>query len=141
MLTFVQPSPLLQAYVDGYVYVRDIVGAHRGLPIRTTPRPGGVLTVNLGRPNLTADGAATPMSSILGIQPCARSWRSDEDTHFVMALLTPAGLVRFAPDSGSKTAGGLVDLSSLIGTQAANGLCDAVYARSNELIAALTIGW
>ena len=137
MLALVRPSPPLLAYVDGYVYVRDIAGAHRGLSIRTAPRPGGVLTVNLGRPNRASDGSATPMLSLLGIQNCARTWRSDADSHFVMALLTPAGLTRFAPGSGGDVVDGLIDLSSIIGDRAARGLLDLVYSRLDGLVAAL----
>jgi AraC-like DNA-binding protein len=134
------PSPPLRPFVDGYLHVRDLAGDHRGRPIRTAPRPGGVLTINLGQPNRTGDGAATPRLSLLGIQRCARSWRSDADTHFVMALLTPAGLARFARGSGGATAEALLDLSSVIGERAANGLVDTVYASRNGLVAALD-GW
>ena len=137
MLTVAEPSPALSRFVDGYLYVRDLGGNYCGRPIRTTPRPGGVLTVNLGRPNRTADGAATPILSLLGIQTCARDWRSGTDTHFVMALLTPAGLARFAPGSGVEMADTLLDLSSVIGERAANMLLDVVYARLDGLVAAL----
>jgi AraC-like DNA-binding protein len=137
MLALVRPSPPLLAYVEGYVYVCDIVGVHRGLPIRTVPRPGGVLTVNLGRPNRTSDGAATPTLSLLGIQTRARTWRSDTDSHFVMALLTPAGLARFAPGSGGDVVDGLIDLSSIIGDRAVSGLLDLVHSRLDGLVAAL----
>jgi AraC-like DNA-binding protein len=137
MLTLLEPSPALLPFVDGYLRVCDLAGDHRGRPIKTAPRPGGVLTVNLGRPNRTADGAATPISSLLGIQTCARSWRSDADTHFVMALLTPSGLARLAPGSGVEMAGTLLDLGSVIGQRAANALLDLAHARSDESVAAL----
>ncbi|HEY0478358.1 MAG TPA: helix-turn-helix domain-containing protein [Kofleriaceae bacterium] len=132
----IEPSPALLPFVDGYLHVRDLAGDHRGRPIRTAPRPGGVLTVNLGQPNRTADGAATPRLSLLGIQTCARSWRSDANTHFVMALLTPAGLVRFASGSGADTADTLLDLRSVIGERTAHGLVDTVHARLDGLVAA-----
>ena len=61
MLAVAEPSPPLSPFVDGYLCVRDLGGNYCGRPIRTTPRPGAVLTVNLGRPNWTADGAATPI--------------------------------------------------------------------------------
>lgn len=137
MLTLIRPSPPLRAYVDCYVYVRDIVGARRGFPIRTAPRPGGVLTVNLGRPNRTSDGAATPILSLLGVQTRARGWCSDADSHFVMALLTPIGLTCFAPGSGADVAGNLLDLDSVIGERAASGLLSVVNAHSDGLGEAL----
>jgi AraC-like DNA-binding protein len=137
MLAVAEPSPPLLPFVDRYLYVRDLTGNHRGRPIRTAPRPGAVLTVNLGRPNRTAEGAATPILSLLGIQTCARGWCSDADTHFVMALLTPAGLARFAPGSGIEMADTLLNLSSVIGERAANMLLDVIYARLDGLVAAL----
>ena len=139
MLALIDPSPPLSPFVDGYLYVRDLAGDHRCRPIRTAPRPGAVLTVNLGRPNRTADGVFTPTLSLLGIQTHARSWRSDADTHFVMALLTPAGLARFAPGLGVEMADTLLDLSSVLGERAANALLDVAYARSGGLVAALEV--
>jgi AraC-like DNA-binding protein len=137
MLMLIEPSPPLLPFVDGYLHARDLAGDHRDLPIRTAPRPGGVLTFNLGQPNRTGDGAATPRLSLLGIQTCARSWRSDTNTHFVMGLLTPAGLARFTQGSGVETADTLVDLSSVIGERAANGLVHTVDAGLNGFVAAL----
>jgi AraC-like DNA-binding protein len=137
MLALLQPSPPLLPFVDGYLHVRDLAGDHRGRPIKTAPRPGGVLTVNLGRPNCTADGATTPISSLLGIQTCARSWRSHADTHFVMALLTPSGLARFAPGSGMDMADAVVDLGAIVGERTAGALVDVMHARSHALVAAL----
>jgi AraC-like DNA-binding protein len=137
MLAHIPASPALLPYVDGYLYVQDLAGAHRGNPIRTTPRPGGVLTVNLGRPNQPADGETSPVLSLLGVQTRARDWRSDVDTHFIAALLTPAGLARFAPGIGSDTVNTFLDLDLLIGGQEARALLDFVSARPNALAAAL----
>jgi hypothetical protein len=122
MLKFAPPSLPLRPYVDGYVYVHDVAGAARGLPIKTAPHPGGVLTFNFGRPNRTGDGAATPTFSLLGMQTSARMWRSDVDSHFVMALLTPAGLARFTPELGADTADNLIDLSSILGLRTVKAL-------------------
>jgi AraC-like DNA-binding protein len=124
VLKVVQPSSRLVPYVDGYVFARDQRGEHSGSPIRTVPRPGAVLTVNLGRPNRTADGSATPLVSILGVQTAARVWYSGEDTHLVMALLSPAGLVRLAGAAGGSLADILLDLGSLIGDRATSELRD-----------------
>jgi len=125
MLKVVQPSSRLVPYVDGYVFARDQRGEHSGNPIRTVPRPGAVLTVNLGRPNRTADGSATPVISILGVQTAARIWYSGEDTYLVMALLSPAGLARLAGAAGGSLADILLDLGSLIGDRATSELRDS----------------
>ena len=119
------------------MYVRDIVGAYRNFPITTAPRPGGVLTINLGRPNRSADGATTPILSLLGVHTCARGWLSDTDSHFIMALLTPVGLACFAPASGAGLAGALLDLGAVIGERAANGLLDSAQARPDRLAGAV----
>jgi AraC-like DNA-binding protein len=57
-------------------------------------------------------------------------WRSDTDTHFVMALLTPSGVARLAPAAGLDIADTLVDLGAVIGERAANELVDLTHARS-----------
>lgn len=137
VLELVEPSFRLLPYVDGYVFARDLLGEHRGRPIRTVPRPGAVLTVNLGRPNRTANGLATPEVSLLGVQTGARIWYSDEDTHFVMALLTPAGLARFAHAAGGEIADTLIDIGSLIGDRAASGLRDLVSSMPGGPVRAL----
>lgn len=132
MLALIEPSAALSPFVDGYVHVRDLAGDHLRRPIRTAPRPGGVLTVNLGQPNLTATGAPTPRMSLLGIQTSARGWRSSANACFVMALLTPPGLTRFAP--GLAAADTLLDLCSIIGERAARRLVDS---HPNRLVASL----
>lgn len=137
MLEFVKPSGLLSPFVEGFCCVRDMDGAHCGLPIETAPRPGGVLTVNLGRPNSTADGGATPMLSLLGVQTRRRTWRSDVGTHIVMALLTPAGLARLAPGAGASTADTFIDLGAVVGDRAAASLLHDASARPDTATSAL----
>jgi AraC-like DNA-binding protein len=137
MLAHIPASPELRPYVDSYLYVQDIAGVHRGKPIRTAPRPGGVLTVNLGRPNQSADGGTSPALSLLGVQTRARNWRSDADTHFIAALLTPAGLARLAPAAGPDTVDTFLDLGLLIGGREACALLDFVSARRDALAASL----
>jgi AraC-like DNA-binding protein len=137
MLALVEPSALLLPYVDGYVLARDLSGKHSGRPIRTVPRPGGVLTVNLGRPNRRADGSATPILSLLGIQTSSRVWYSDEGTYLVMALLTPAGVARLAQTTGGETANALFDLGSLIGDRAASDLRSSVSSSRRGPVCAL----
>jgi AraC-like DNA-binding protein len=124
-----RPSPPLRPYVAGYWRVRDVVGAHRGRPIDTAPRPGAVLTVNIGRPNRSSDGALTPRASLLGVQTRARSWRSDVDTDFLMALLTPLGLARLFPGGAAEMANALIDLGAVVGDRAAGALLDSASAR------------
>jgi AraC-like DNA-binding protein len=55
----------------------------------------------------------------------------------MMALLTPAGLARFAPGSGA--ADMLLDLGSIIGERAANTLLDVAYTRLDGLVTALDV--
>lgn len=142
MLTLVQPSPQLRPYVSGYLCVRDIDGAHRGRPIETAPRPGAVLTANVGRPNSTAQGEPTPALSLLGLQTRARSWRSGADTYFAMALLTPSGLARLMPGCGSGTADALIDFGGAVGDRAARAILEDAAARPDGTgIAAALDDW
>lgn len=135
-----RPSSPLHPYVSGYWRVSDRVGAYRGRPIDTAPRPGAVLTVNIGQPNRSSDGELTPMLSLLGVQTQARSWRSDVDTDFIMALLTPLGLARLFPGCASGVANSLVDAGSVVGDRAAATLLNDASARPDSLTAALD-GW
>ena len=137
MLSRHPPSSQLRPYVSGYWRVSDIAGAHRGHPIDTAPRPGAVLTVNIGRPNRSSDGALTPMTSLLGVQTQARSWRSDVDTDFVMALLTPLGLARLFPGCASDVVNSLIDVGAVVGDGAARTLLDDASARPDNLATSL----
>lgn len=137
MLALATPSSELLPYVEAYWCVRDTYGAQRGCPIETSPRPGGILTVNLGRPNRTADGTPTPVLSLLGVQTQARTWHSDEETHFAMALLSPAGVARLAPGSGAVMADAFLDLGALVGDAASAALLDDASARPDTIAAAL----
>lgn len=125
------PDPRLSAFVVGYWFVRDMAGAHAGTAVRTSPHPGAVLTVNLGRPNAMVDGPVVPRTSLLGLQTVARGWRSWSETYFVMAMLTVEGLARLFPFVGSSATDRLLDLGALIGDRAASALAsdvDAVWA-------------
>jgi AraC-like DNA-binding protein len=137
MLKLIEPSAHLFDYVDGYLYARDRVGQYSGRPIRTVPRPGAVLTVNLGRPNRTADGISTPAVSLLGLQTESRTWYSDGGTHLVMALLSPAGFARLARAAGGEIADSLLDLSSLLGDREVSVLLDSVNSMRTEPVRAL----
>lgn len=137
MFSLHRPSPPLRPYVRGYWRVRDVVGAHRGRPIDTAPRPGAVLTVNIGLPNRSSDGALTPKVSLLGIQTQARSWRSDVDTDFLMALLTPLGLARLFPCCASDLANALIDLGSVVGDGAGRHLLATASARPDTAATSL----
>jgi hypothetical protein len=132
-----RPSSTLHPYVSGYWRVSDRAGAYRGRPIDTAPRPGAVLTVNIGQPNRSSDGDLTPTLSLLGVQTQARSWRSDFDTDFIMALLTPLGLARLFPGCASGVANSLVDAGSVVGDRAAAALLNEASARPDSLVAAL----
>lgn len=120
VFALVKPSRPMRRYVEAYWYVRNKEAVDSG--VTTTPRPGGVLTVNLGRPNRAADGTPTPTLSLLGIQTMKRTWLAAADTHFAMALLTPAGLARLAPGSGTAIVDSFVDLGAAVGDGAATEL-------------------
>lgn len=133
MLVLVPPSPDLRPFVQAYLCVCDQNGSLRGRPIRTAPRPGGVLTVNFGHPNRAENGALTPALSLLGVQTRARLWHADENSHFVMALLSPSGLARLAPGSGADLADAYVDLGAVVGDGQAATLLDTASARSDSV--------
>ncbi len=115
MLLILPPAPELAALVKAYWFVEDLQGEHAGRLIRTSPIPLAVLSVNLGEPNASEDGALVPSVSLLGLQSQARTWRSCADTYFVMAMLTVAGIVRLFPHAGSDSAGVLIELSAIAG--------------------------
>jgi AraC-like DNA-binding protein len=118
----ISPAPALAPLVAGYWFVQDLAGKYEGRPIWTSPSPGAVLTINLGRPNAMADGPVVPRTSLLGVQSAARQWRSWSDTYFAMAMLTIPGLVRLFPHMGSASADALIELGAIAGDGAARRL-------------------
>ncbi len=94
MLLSLSPAAALSGYVTGYWFVQDLAGDHRDKAIVTIPQAGGVLTINLGRPNRVLDGGLTPTLSLLGVRTRARNWQSDANTCFVMIMLTCSGMAR-----------------------------------------------
>lgn len=127
-LVSVLPHPSLRPFVQAYWFVKDIDGQHEGQPIHTAPHAGAVLTVNIGRPNAMIDGPLVPAVSLLGVQTEARQWRSWAETYFVMALLSPAGLVRLFPHAGSWARDRLIELNAVVGDLQAHRLSHAVAA-------------
>lgn len=115
MIFVLRPDKELAAFVESYWFVRDIPGTYSGHVIRTGPVPHAVLSVNLGRPNASQDGTLVPDMALLGLQSQSRTWRSWANTYFVMAMLTSRGIVHLFPDTGSATAGMLIDLAALTG--------------------------
>lgn len=75
--------------------------------------------------------------SLLGIQTAKRTWRAEANTHFVMALLTPVGLARLVPSSGSAVANRYLELGALVGDGAAGALHADALAESESPAAAL----
>lgn len=128
MFLALPPSPLLAPDVQGYWFVEDREGAYAGTPIRTTPHPGAVLSVNFGRPNAMEGGPTVPRVSLLGIQSVSRRWRSWSDTSFVMAMLTCVGLTRLFPGVGSACRDQLVELGALVGDGVTHGVADDLTA-------------
>lgn len=136
------PAPALAPFVAGYWFVQDLAGEHEGRPIRTSPHPGAVLSVNIGRPNAVEDGPLVPRASLLGVQTAARKWRSWSDTYFVMAMLTVRGLARLFPHSGLGSVDTLLDLGAITGDAAPRALAaDVSAAWQPAVIAGLLDRW
>lgn len=128
MFLALPPAPELSSLVQSYWFIEDIPGEYEELPIRTSPVPMGVLSVNIGRPNAAEDGSLVPNASLLGLQSSARSWRSWSDTYFVMAILTIPGIVRLFPYTGSASANNLLDLGAIDGDALAGSLWSGITA-------------
>lgn len=122
MLLVLPPAKALSGLVASYWFVKDLEGRHVGRLIQTSPVPNAVLSVNLGHPNTTEDGDLIPKLSFLGLQSRSRSWRSAPNTCFVMAMLTARGIARLFPETGSETAGMLLELAALTGDASATSL-------------------
>ena len=122
------PAPGLRGLVIGYWFLEDLLGAHAGAPIWTSPSPGAALTIHFGSPNATADGNPVPRASLLGLQTRARSWRSGPETAFVMVMLTVPGLARLFPETGLGTRDDLLDLGAVAGDHVAMRLVDGLVA-------------
>lgn len=120
------PAAALSTLVQGYWFIQDLAGEHAGRPIRTSPIPLAVLSVNMGRPNAAEDGSLVPQASLLGLQSRARTWRSWPDTYFVMAMLTVPGIIRLFPHAGEGCAGRLLDLGAVTGDALARSLSAGV---------------
>lgn len=136
------PARSLSAWVQGYWFIRDLPGEHAGRPIRTSPIPLAVLSVNMGRPNAAEDGSLVPQASLLGLQSRARDWRSWADTYFVMAMLTVPGIIRLFPHAGEGSAGRLLDLGAVTGDGLAASLSAGVdAAAAPRVIAAHLDQW
>lgn len=73
------------------------------------------------------------MASLLGVQTRARSWLSDVNTDFVMALLTPMGVARLFPGCAGEVADLLIDLGAALGDNDASALLDDASARPDTL--------
>lgn len=126
MFLALAPAPALSTLVQSYWFIQDLAGDHEGRPILTSPIPFAVLSVNMGRPNATEDGALVPRASMLGLQSRVRSWRSWSDTYFVMAMLTVPGIVRLFPHAGAGSADRLLDLGAITGDARADALAGGV---------------
>jgi len=128
MFLTLPPAPGLASMVHAYWFIEDIPGHHEGRPIRTSPVPAAVLSVNIGRPNAAEDGSLVPKASLLGLQSRARSWRSWSNTYFLMVMLTIPGQLRLFPHIGSDSSDRLLDLGALLGDGPAGALARGVTA-------------
>lgn len=135
-------SPALAQLVLGYWIIADLEGAHRASPVQTAPRPGAVLTINVGRPCVATHAPTVMQASLLGVQTVARAWRSERDCYFAMALLTLPGLARLFPGVGRAAADLQVELGALLGDRETSAIVRSVAAApSPATIAALFDRW
>lgn len=128
MFLSVNPAPQLSALVQAYWFIEDLLGEHEGSPIRTSPIPLAVLSVNMGRPNAQENGALVPSASLLGLQSRVRAWHSWSETYFVMVMLTIPGFIRLFPNVGADSADMLLDLGAIAGDAPAHSLIDGIGA-------------
>ena len=126
MFLSIKPAPTLSAFVQAYWFIEDWPGDYQGFPIRTSPVPLAVLSVNMGRPNAQENGSLVPSASLLGLQSRARTWRSWSETYFVMAMITIPGVVRLFPNVGADSADMLLDLSAVAGSASAVSLTNGI---------------
>lgn len=133
----------LVPYVTGYWFIEDLSGAHpRDVPIHTAPRPGGVLTVHLGRPNEGEFTIGAPAVSLLGVQSRPRAWWSRGDSYLVMVMLRVPGLLRLFPALGEALGDGMLELGGVLGDRAARRLhADVVGALTPDRIARRLDAW
>jgi AraC-like DNA-binding protein len=133
----------LAPFVAGYWLIEDLAGAHpRGEPIHTAPRPGAVLTVHLGRPNVGELSVGAPAVSLLGVQSRARSWWSRGDCYFVMVMLSVPGVLRLFPALGDALGDGMLELGSVLGDRTVRRLhVDVVGAFTPDRIARCLDRW
>jgi len=123
-----RPHPALASLVLGYWFIEDLPGEHEGQPIRTTPHPAAVLTLNLGTPCGSEFAAGAPRASLLGVQSRPRHWTSTDGIYFVMVMLSPPGLARLFPSTGKESRDELVELGSLLGDATVRRLSDDLSA-------------
>jgi len=139
MFLSLPPAPPLAGLVQAYWFVQDLPGVFAGQTIRTSPIPLAVLSVNMGRPNATRDGALVPRVSMLGLQSRVREWRSWSETCFMMAMLTVPGVLRLFPHVQAGGADCLADLGALAGDAAAASLAGCVDAQAGPVRTAAQI--
>lgn len=128
MFLALPPAPPLAAHVLGYWFVEDLPGEYQGRPIRTSPHPGAVLSIQFGRPNAMVGGPVVPRVSLLGLQSAVRNWQSWSETYFVMVMLTLRGLTRLFPATGPDSADKLIDMRDLLGDRPTRLLGDDLEA-------------
>ncbi|NVB82010.1 MAG: helix-turn-helix domain-containing protein [Kofleriaceae bacterium] len=126
----------------GYWIIADLEGAHRATPVQTAPRPGAVLTINIGRPCVAMHAPTVMQASLLGVQTVARTWHSNRDCYFAMALLTLPGLARLFPGIGQAAVDLQLDLGAVLGDRDTSAIVRTVAASpSPAMIAALLDRW
>ena len=142
MLEIVFPADTLRSIVHSYWVVEDLTGRYSGELIRTSPIPFAVLSVNMGRSNMLAEGGTVPDVSLLGLQTQARAWVSVPGTRFVMIMLTMRGFVRLFPNIGEVSRDALLDFSDVFGDPSARLLKSSIgEGQTSQQIASVLDGW
>ncbi|MDQ1198741.1 helix-turn-helix domain-containing protein [Agrobacterium sp. SORGH_AS 787] len=142
MLEIVSPTDSLKSVVHSYWFIEDLTGRYSRDLIRTSPIPLAVLSINMGRPNMLAEGGTVPDVSLLGLQTQARAWKSVPGTRFVMMMLTIKGFVRLFPNMGIGSADRLLDFSDVFGDPSARVLKSSIgEGQTSQQIASVLDGW
>lgn len=115
----IEPHHQLRPYILSYRIVEDMPGEFAGIPILTCPEPVGVLSANFGKRSYHESGDIHPKVGLLGVQTFTRQWIAQQETLFVMAILTVPGMMILFPEIGQDSADSLLDVVGVWGERKA----------------------
>ena len=105
-----------------YLVVADLDAEHRGIPIRTAPQAGGLLSISLADPNRHASGQLAPRLALRGVQVGADTWTPSGATALVFVQLTVPGLLTLVPRLAAHALDRALDLAAPWGDGRARAL-------------------